>query len=146
MPPLHPRRSSIFFALVAFAVALSACSDDDNPAGPGGNQDAYVGTWTATSFVVSGMDLIDLGMGLQATLTTSSYSLTVTDDVVGICEGSGSTDCTETGTLSGSGSQVTFDPGTADEVVFDYTIVGSNMTFTGAIDGEPVSITFHKVT
>jgi hypothetical protein len=130
---------------VASAVALSACSDDDNPAGPGGNQDAYVGTWTATSFVVSGMDLVDLGMGLEATLTTSSYSLTVTDDVVGICEGSGSADCTETGTLSGSGSQVTFDPGTTDEAVFDYTIVGSNMTLTGAIDGEPVSITFHKV-
>lgn len=145
MSPLRPPRASVLFALVAFAAALSACSDDDNPAGPGGNQDAYVGTWTATSFVVSGMDLIDQGMGLQATFTTSSYSLTVTDDVVGICAESGSTDCTETGVLSGSGSQVTFDPGTADEVVFDYTIVGSNMTITGAIDGQPVSITFHKV-
>ena len=146
MSPLRPPRSTILLALVAFATALSACSDDDNPAGPGGNQDAYVGTWTATSFVVSGMDLIDLGMGLQATFTTSSYSLTVTDDVVGICAESASTDCTETGDLSGNGSQVTFDPGTADEIVFAYTIVGSNMTITGEIDGEPVSITFRKVT
>ena len=145
MSPLRLPRSTILFALVAFAAALSACSDDDNPAGPGGNQDAYVGTWTATSFVIAGMDLIDLGMGVQATLTTSTYSLTVTDDVVGICDQAGSSDCTESGTLSGSGSQVTFDPGTQDQAVFDYTIVGSNMTFTGEIDGEPVSITFHKV-
>jgi len=146
MLPRRIRRLAVLGALVGLLVTLPACSGDDpsGPGGSGGNQDAYVGTWTAQSFTVQGTDFIAMGMGLQATFTTSTYSLTVTDDIVGICDFAGTTDCTSTGDLSGTSSQVTFDPGTQDEVVFNYTVLGSSMTFSGSIDGQPVTIVFSK--
>lgn len=142
MLPNHYRRAALLVALAGLVVTLPACSGDD-PAGPNGNQDPYVGTWTAQSFTVEGTDFVAMGFNLQATFTTSTYSLTVTNDVAGICDGP--TSCTLTGDLSGTGSQVTLDPDDPEgTVTFDYTVVGSTMTFTGDIDGSALTIVFSK--
>lgn len=150
MQPSRFARFSVVLALVAFVAAFPACSgsdnNNDNGTGTGPSSDpAYVGVWDATSFSAFGMNAIDLGMELQAEFTTSMYLLTVTNDQVGICDFAGTSDCTSSGDLSGTSSQVTFDPGTADAVTFNYTISGSTMTFTGSIDGTPVTIVFAKV-
>ncbi|MGD8496935.1 MAG: hypothetical protein PVF05_12170 [Gemmatimonadales bacterium] len=149
MQPSRIARFPLLLALVGLVAALPACSgsdNNDNGTGTGPSSDpAYVGVWNATSFSAFGMDAIDLGMELQAEFSTSTYLLTVTNDQVGICDAAGTSDCTSSGDLSGTSSQVTFDPGTADAVAFDYTVSGTTMTFTGSIDGAPVSIVFAKV-
>lgn len=144
MPPLPLPRFTILLALAAVAATLPACSGDDDPAGPGGNQDAYVGTWTVTSFEAQGMDFIAEGMTLQATLTTSTYSFTVTGDQVGVCGGT-ATSCTTNGDISATSSQITIDAGDPDAIAFNYTVSGSTMTWTGSIDGIPATITLSKV-
>lgn len=135
------RRRALLTALVALLVALPACSDNDDPAGPGGGQETYVGTWDATSFSGGGMDLIAMGMTLEATFTTSTYSLTVTNDQVELCGGT-ATSCTTNGPLSATASEITIDAGEPDAVTFDYTVTGSTMTWSGDIDGTAVTITW----
>lgn len=119
--------------LAAVAFVLPACSDDGT--GPENDEDAYVGTWNATSFAALGQDFIAQGMTLTGTFTTSTYTFTATADAVGVCGDEGTDDCTTTGPLVADGNQITIDVGTEDAVTFDYAISGNTMTFTGSIDG-----------
>ncbi len=127
-------------ALLLLSLA-AACSSKDSSS-PGA--DPWVGTWHVTSFVITGLgDVIAGGMTLTGTLNSNgTYSFAYTNDVIGAC--SSGTSCTRTGNYSHSGNTLTIDSGTADAVTFNYAISGSTMTWTGTIDGTPVTITLAK--
>lgn len=126
----------IHLAVALTATSLVACSDDD-PSGPGAG---LAGTWNATSFVVQGQDLIVLGMGITLALNSSNtFVLTVTGDLTGVCGGASS--CTENGSYSSTATQITLNPGTEDEVTFNYALLGQTLTLTGSIDGNQATIT-----
>ncbi len=137
-------RRALPVTLLAAAVAWSAsgCGSDGNTVGPGGNN-AVVGTWDAATFIVQGADLIAQGMSLSITLSASgSYSITITNDQGGLCDGAAS--CLDNGLYSASGTQIILDPGTIDEATLNYTIAGTTMTVTAVIDGTPIAATFTK--
>ena len=116
---------------------MTGCSDDDDT----GPSNTLVGTWEATSFVGEGQDVIALGMDVTLTLTGSGgYTLEIAGDLIGACAPNSS--CDQTGTYTNTETQITLDPGTADELTFSYLIQGSTLTFTGTIEGTPVAITF----
>jgi len=136
-------RSITTLALVACLLPISACGDSDTN-GPG--KDPLLGTWQATRFFGEGTDVIAEGMTLRLTLTaTDTYTLVVTDDMVGICESLG-TDCTESGPASHTETSVTIDAGTSEPATFTYEIQGNTMTWSGSVDGGPVSVSFDRVT
>jgi hypothetical protein len=124
--------------LLGLAAACSS-KDSTSPAA-----DPWVGTWHVTSFIVPGLgDVIANGMTLTGTLNNDgTYSLAYANDQVGACNNSSS--CTRTGNYSHSGNTIIIDSGTADATTFNYTISGSTMTWTGTIDGTPVTITMVK--
>jgi hypothetical protein len=118
---------------------IVACSGDEST---GPDSDPLVGTWQVTSFQTLGVDAIDLGMSMQVTLTSAkTYTLVITDDAFGACDAG--TSCTETGSYSSTSTQITLDPG-PDEVTFNYSIQGNTMTFTGNIDGDPVTVVLQR--
>jgi len=136
MKTLITGRTKAALTIVLLAATLSACGDDGGPTGVASD---LVGTWQVTRFQATGFpDFITAGMGLTLTLTENEYSLTVTNDLADICQGT--TSCTTSGTYSATSSQITLDPGTTDEVTFSYNIQGSTMTWTGFIEGAPVTI------
>ena len=117
------------------AATLSACGDDD----PTGVASDLVGTWQVTSFQAIGFpDFIAAGMAVTVTLTDTDYALVITNAQADLCDGAAN--CTNTGTYSATSSQITLDPGTPDAITFSYTISGSTMTWTGSIEGIPVTI------
>jgi len=116
------------------------CSDKDST-GPDTN--ALVGTWNVTSFEAFGIDVIQFGMTMKFTFTAAeTYSLVITGDAIGGCETS--SDCTENGTYSATTTRITMDAGTPDEVTFNYSIQGTRLTFTGDIEGTPVTIVLQR--
>jgi hypothetical protein len=129
--------------LFAATLGLPACGDDE-PAGPNGGGQAWEGTWNATSFMALGTDAIEDGMTLQGTFTASTYTLTVSNDQVGVCGDGGTPNCTTTGTLAGTSSQITIDAGDEDAVTFNYSISGNTMMWSGSIDGNAVSVTWAR--
>jgi hypothetical protein len=133
-------RSWKLLALAALLPLAASCSDSETT-GPAA--DPLVGTWDVTSFQAFGVDFIEQGMTMRITLTASkTYTVVVTDDALGTCETA--TDCTETGSYSSTSTQITIDPGLEDEVTFNYSIQGTTMTFTGDIDGTPVTIILQR--
>jgi hypothetical protein len=143
MSAVSPWSGRFGFVVAASLLVLSACSSDDDPVDP--DDDAtIVGSWQATSFTALGTDYIAGGMTLAVTLSASdTYTFTVTGDEVGVCEDAGP-DCTRPGTYAATETQVTLDPGTEGEVTFDYSIVGSNMSWSGAIQGIPAQVTWAR--
>jgi len=132
-PAAGPARTFLTIALLG---ALVGCGDDDDPTGVAAD---LVGTWEVTRFQAVGFpDFVAAGMSLTITLTEDDYTFTVTNDLVGICEGAA--DCTDSGTYGATSSQITLDPGTPDAITFNYEIQGSTMTWTGSIGGIPVTI------
>ena len=129
--------------LLAFAALFSmaaACSDSETT-GPAEEQ--LVGTWDVTSFQAFGVDAIQQGMSMELTLTAGkTYTIVITDDFLGTCDPE--TSCTESGSYSSTSTQITMDPGTEDEVTFNYSISGSTMTFTGNIEGIPVTMILRR--
>ena len=119
---------------------ITGCSDDDDGTGP---NSTLVGTWNATSIQALGNDFVALGMDLTLTLTEAGdYTLEVSGDLIGACAPNPS--CTQNGPYTNTETQITLDPGTAEEVTFSYVIQGTTLTFTGAIDGTPVVFTFTR--
>jgi len=136
---MRPRRAFLLAPLCALALTpiVSGCSDDTGPSSP------LFATWNATSFTALGDDFIADGMTLRVTLSaTGTYTLVVTGDLVGSCDPG--PNCTETGNYTYTATNITIDPGLADEVTFAYTIQGTTLTFTGSIGGNPVTIRFTK--
>lgn len=135
----HARHA--LWALVGVPVLLAACSSDNNMTSS--NPAEIVGNWNATSFVAGGVDGIALGMTVAFSFTSNTYSFTVTNDQFGLCNGTSS--CSDGGSYSATGTNLTLDPGTVDSVTLNYSISGSVLSVTGTIDGTPISITFQKV-
>jgi hypothetical protein len=139
-------RRTVSTMLLSLAVAwgVSGCGSDDNGGtGPGVNS-AVVGTWNATSFVPQGSgDLIAQGMSLSFTFAASGdYTFTITNDQGGLCDGAAN--CSDGGSYTASGTQITLDPGTVDVAILNYTIVGNTMTITATIDGVAITASFTK--
>ncbi|HSA57341.1 MAG TPA: lipocalin family protein [Gemmatimonadaceae bacterium] len=127
--------ASSALVVVLLPVLASCSSDDDDPVGA---SDPLVGTWTATSFQAFGQDFIADGMALSITVNANdTYAISVTNDLIGVCDPQ--TSCTETGTYSSSATQITLDPG-PDATTLNYSIQGNTMTLTGSIDAVPVTI------
>ena len=127
-------------AMVVLLPLAVSCSDSETT---GPDSDRLVGTWQVTSFQAFGIDVIQQGMSMTLTLTAAkTYTIVITDDAIGTCDQA--TTCTETGTYSSTSTEITIDPATDDEVTFNYSIQGSTMTFTGNIDGTPVTMVLQR--
>lgn len=126
----------------AFSMVVPGCGSDGGN-GPG---EALIASWDASSFTAQGNDFIADGMSLIMTFASGgTYTLDVTNDLVDICDTGPGTDCIVTGSFSSSGGQLTVDPGTVDEVVFDFTIQGTTLTLTGDIGGTPATIVLTRL-
>jgi len=133
-------RTRSLLAASLVVAALGACSSDEAT----GPNPALIATWNCTSFMALGQDFITQGMTLEATFTNANtYTLDVTGDLTGNCNPG--PDCIVNGNYSATATQITFDPGTADAVTFNYSIAGSTMTLTGNISGIPATITLQQV-
>lgn len=136
------RRASLVFGLVSTLVL--ACGGDSST-GPAIDE-AFIGTWDATSFVVAGTELITpessffVSLGLYS---DGSYELIVTGHQSGLfCEGPAS--CNIDGDYTFTGDALTFDPGTEDELNATYSVSGDLLTVSGTIDGIPFSATLER--
>lgn len=124
---------------------ISATADGVTDAAVITVQVSLVGTWTVTSFVVLGEDHIVPGTSATLTLTSGgAYTLSVTNDQSGSFCGTVGASCTIPGHYSSTSSTITLDPGTEFEATLNYNITGYNMTWTGNIDGIPITATFVK--
>ena len=143
MSPTPRRRLG---AVVVFVtLVLAACGDDD-PAGPGA--DAILGSWQVTAFIAGPTDLVNDGMGMDASLNSGGeYLFEVTNDQAGVCGDVIGQDCNSTGSYAYTATTVTIDDDDpVDAVTFAYSITGNGnlMTWTGSIGGIPVEITFQR--
>jgi hypothetical protein len=141
---LHHLFLATAFTATTIAASITACgSDGDGNVGTGPNNALY-DSWNATSFQALGTDFIADGMTLVITFNVAgTYTLDITNDLIGACDPD--PDCTTGGDFTGSASQITLDPGSPDEVTFNYSIVGTTLTLTGSIEGNPVTITLERV-
>lgn len=129
-----------FSLVAAISVAVSACGSD------GGTtpSDPLIDSWNATSFMAQGTDHIANGMAMVATFNSGgTYAFEFTNDMVGACNPG--PDCTATGVYTHVGTQLTLDPGTADEVSLTSSIFGSTLTLTGDINGEAITVVLERV-
>jgi hypothetical protein len=131
-----------FCATAALASTVSGCGSDGN--GGSGPNAALYASWNATSFEALGTDFIADGMSLILTLDPAgTYTLDITNDLIDACDPG--PDCINGGAFSATATQVTIDPGTQDETVFNYSIVGTTLTLTGSIGGNAVTITLERL-
>ncbi len=120
------RQAALTLAVVILPLVLG-CGDDD---GTGTNENPLVGTWSATSVLVGGVEVVD-GTGFSITVTLRS-DLTMSASYSGNtspiwCGGASS--CTENGTYTYTSTVLTIcDPGCEDPA--QYTISGSTLTYT----------------
>ena len=139
----HAPRAARYLAAL-LAVAAAACSSDDSNGPSPAPGAALHASWNVTSFATGTDDFIAQGMVLViAFKSDSTYSLTVTNDLVGIC--SPGPDCMEGGDYTATATTLTLDPGTIDEVVFGYSIAGTTLTMNGDIGGTAVTITATRI-
>jgi len=140
-------RSALVAALAATSIVVAGCSSDNTPTGGGGAPPppALVATWNATSLTAGGQDLTAMGVTLSFTFNNdNTYSFTAANDPGNIFCDTGA-NCTDGGIYSATGSGITFDPGTVDEVSLGYTISGTTLTATGTLDGNTVTFVFQKM-
>ncbi|MFV1988013.1 MAG: lipocalin family protein [Gemmatimonadota bacterium] len=133
------------FAVAAIALSLVAVGCSDSDGGPNGpDPDPLIGTWSATSILADGTE-IQVG-GLTLTITFGDdgmFATSTTNDADGIfCEGA--TSCTDEGAFTFTSTQLTFDVGSVDEAILNYTITGNTLTVSGDIDGTAMVMTFTR--
>ncbi len=142
----HANRLVALFVALAFVPLTAGCGGDDGePTGGNGQADPLLGTWTATSFVVDGLDIIAGGTSASLSFFSGgSYSFSVTNDDSGfLCEGP--FNCIDFGDFTSTSSTIVLEPGTVDEISLNYTLSGTTLTLSGSIEGRSVSATFQKV-
>ena len=117
-----------------------ACSDSEST-GPKTN--ALVGTWQVTSLEAMGIDMIQLGMSMKLTFTAgNTYTIVIKDDIFDYCDTG--TSCTESGSYAVTATQVRMDPGTEDEVTFNYSVQGATLTFTTDVEGTRLTMILNR--
>lgn len=130
-------------SVLALLVVVAACGSD--PEGPDIDIDeAFVGNWNSTSFMVDGVDLMGAGSSFFVSFgffSDGSYQLIVGgDDNFVICDIASS--CNEDGDFSFTGTVLTIDPGTVDQLALQYSVSGDTLTLSGNLDGTPFTATF----
>lgn len=126
LPPALGRRAALLFAvLLAVGCKSNGGTDVDISAD-------FVGNWRVTSFVLDGEELITPTSSFYVSIgffTDGSYQLIAGGDDDGvICVGS--TSCVDAGDFTYTGTYIALEPGTPDEIVFNYSISGSGDTLT----------------
>ncbi len=130
----------VLLAGVLLPLSIS-CGDD----GTSPDENTVVGIWDALTFSALGTDLIADGMSLTVSLGEGeSYTFAFRNDLVGACEPG--PNCTQAGTYELTGTNLSFDPFEGDPFSFAFSFQnsGSGMTWTGMIDGNPVTVTLEK--
>ena len=139
-PARNPRIAAILplFLLVVACGGNGADPEIDEP---------FVGNWVASSFLIAGVEHVtpagdfNVSIGL---FEDGSYQLIVNGDPTGLlCDLVPS--CVESGDFSHSGSVLTLDPGTADELRLQYSVSGNELSVAGVLDGTPISATFDRI-
>lgn len=140
---LRSSRITVLSLSILSVLLLSACGDDSNDSMSPGSGASLEGTWNATSFSIDGNDQVVSGFTFTVTFTATTYSISISGDNNNvICDMT--TSCTDGGAISSTGSTVTFDPGTQDEVTFSYTATATTLTLTGNIQGSAVSVSLTR--
>ena len=127
-------------ALPLFVFAL-ACGDD--PADLNIDE-AFIGNWNSTSFVVDGEELMTPGSSFFVSFgffSDGSYQvLTSGDEDRFLCDVAPS--CADNGDFAFAGNVITLDPGTVDELALQYSVTVNTLTVSGNFDGAPFTATF----
>jgi len=130
---------------IALPVLLIAWACGGDPAEPNINE-AFVGNWVATSFIVDGEELITPGGGLSVSFgffSDGSYQFIVGGDVNNyFCDPA--TSCVDDGDYSFAGNVITLDPGTVDQLGLQYSASASTLNVSGNLDGLPFSAVFAR--
>ena len=135
----NTRWIALLVAMMSIAL-LPACGDDgDSSTGPSGSGAAILGTWTATSFNAGGQDFVPMGLTVQLTFATSTYTISISGDSGNLLCDTGSS-CTDGGPFAYTATTITFDPGSMEEATLNYTISGNTLTLTGDIDGTALTV------
>lgn len=97
------------------------------------------GTWTFLSYVVAGVDFLDVVESFDITFDSSGgLSSSVTGDWDNVyCDGASS--CTVSGTYALTRSTITFDHGTPEQTTINYGIDSDTMSWSGDLDGMTMS-------
>jgi hypothetical protein len=130
--------------LLLFWVVTPGCDSSTDP----DIDEAFIGDWSAESFVIDGVEMIVPGPGAVFNFSVglyddASYQLIVSGDPTGFFCG-GPPGCNASGDYDYTGSTLIFDPGTADEVRVQYAVVGNEMTVSGSAEGTPFTGVLRK--
>ncbi|MGD2046175.1 MAG: hypothetical protein PVJ80_03770 [Gemmatimonadota bacterium] len=139
-----PHRKGLALLLLSVWLLGSDCGNDGGTDVEVGAD--FVGNWVSTSFVLDGEELMTAGSSFYISIgffSDGSYQLIAGGDEDGvIC--TGSTSCNESGDFSYTGTYITLDPGTMDELVFEYSVSGSTLTIEGDSSLGPYTAVFEK--
>jgi hypothetical protein len=139
-----PHRRGLTLLLLAAWLFGAGCGGDD---GTDVNITAdFVGNWMSTSFVLDGEELMTAGSDFYVSVgffSDGSYQLIVGGDEGGvICVGT--TSCIDSGDFSYTGTFITLEPGTEDELAFQYSVSGDVLTIEGDSSLGPYTAVFEK--
>jgi hypothetical protein len=90
-----------------------------------------------TGFIADGMTMV---VTIDA---AGTYTLDITNDLIGPC--SPWSRLRYGGAFSATATRIILDPGSPDEVILNYSITGTTMTWTESSDGKAVTITMERV-
>ncbi len=129
-------------AVLLLSLFASACEDPADPEITA----AFIGNWIATSFIVDGTELMGQASEFSASFgffSDGSYQMLVGGDTGGLlCPSAPS--CAEDGDFSHTGSSITLDPGTPDQMSFQWSVSGNELTVSGTLEGSPFTAVFER--